>query len=115
MATNRPVCKYGGSCYRKNPQHLRAYFHPNSINEENEVCMDCMIMHALSGTFIRSQNHEGVGKPAVGMGYSVVFLKVVNHDETCSENFSLFIDSPDPLVIGEGYGGTRDHTFQFHH
>lgn len=26
---NRPACKYGSSCYRKNPQHLREYFHPS--------------------------------------------------------------------------------------
>lgn len=27
MAT-RPVCKYGASCYRKNPDHLKQFSHP---------------------------------------------------------------------------------------
>lgn len=42
---SKPVCKYGSSCYRKNPQHLRAYSHPNP--EENEVCF----MHNIPGSF----------------------------------------------------------------
>jgi hypothetical protein len=29
-ADPRPPCKYGASCYRKNPDHLRNYYHPQS-------------------------------------------------------------------------------------
>eukprot|EP00727_Mastigamoeba_balamuthi_P011199 m51a1_g6701 putative dna ligase (662) ;mRNA; f:96109-98276 len=28
MSDGRPVCKYGASCYRRNPEHIAAFFHP---------------------------------------------------------------------------------------
>ena len=28
MDGGKPVCKYGASCYRKNPDHLKRYSHP---------------------------------------------------------------------------------------
>lgn len=28
MEWNKPVCKYGASCYRKNPDHLKRFAHP---------------------------------------------------------------------------------------
>jgi hypothetical protein len=33
--STRPLCKYGAKCYRKHPDHLRAYRHP-SIDEKEE-------------------------------------------------------------------------------
>ena len=27
--TSKPVCKYGAACYRKNPDHLRQFAHPD--------------------------------------------------------------------------------------
>lgn len=35
MASKKP-CRYGGNCYRKNPQHLRDYSHPNDSPESDE-------------------------------------------------------------------------------
>ncbi|XP_065898955.1 histone PARylation factor 1-like [Dysidea avara] len=37
MATKRPVCKYGAECYRKNPDHLKSYYHPSKADEESKV------------------------------------------------------------------------------
>ena len=28
MASNKPLCKYGAACYRKNKEHLRKFTHP---------------------------------------------------------------------------------------
>lgn len=33
MAAKRPVCKYGTECYRKNPAHLKNYYHPPTTDE----------------------------------------------------------------------------------
>lgn len=30
-ADNRPVCKYGSNCYRKNPDHKREFYHPSKF------------------------------------------------------------------------------------
>lgn len=27
---NRPICKYGADCYRKNPAHFAEYRHPGT-------------------------------------------------------------------------------------
>ncbi|XP_022320686.2 histone PARylation factor 1-like [Crassostrea virginica] len=35
MASKKP-CKYGGKCYRKNPQHLRDYSHPNDLQTDDQ-------------------------------------------------------------------------------
>ena len=35
--TTRPPCKYGAKCYRKHPDHLRAYFHPSTETKEAET------------------------------------------------------------------------------
>lgn len=50
MAAN-PVCKYGASCYRKNPDHLKQFSHPG--REEAE-----------QGTEDRGGQGEGTGQPA---------------------------------------------------
>ena len=35
MAGNdKPVCKYGSSCYRKNPNHFKQYFHPEDAEHK---------------------------------------------------------------------------------
>jgi hypothetical protein len=31
-----PLCKYGAKCYRKHPDHLRAYHHPSVTDEKEE-------------------------------------------------------------------------------
>ncbi len=30
---NKPLCKYGATCYRKNPDHLRRFLHPGTKRE----------------------------------------------------------------------------------
>lgn len=30
---SKPTCKYGASCYRKNPDHLKQYSHPGRDDE----------------------------------------------------------------------------------
>ena len=37
MDASKPVCKYGASCYRKNPDHFKQYSHPGRREEEEEV------------------------------------------------------------------------------
>lgn len=37
MDVNKPVCKYGASCYRKNADHFKQYSHPGRREEEEEV------------------------------------------------------------------------------
>ncbi|XP_028398531.1 tyrosyl-DNA phosphodiesterase 1-like isoform X2 [Dendronephthya gigantea] len=32
----KPVCKYGEKCYRKNPVHLEEYFHPEKLEQRQE-------------------------------------------------------------------------------
>lgn len=32
--TDRPSCKYGAKCYRKHPDHLKAYHHPSTSDED---------------------------------------------------------------------------------
>jgi len=39
MATKRPVCKYGAECYRKNPDHMKNYYHPPKADKESKVIM----------------------------------------------------------------------------
>ncbi|XP_059147429.1 histone PARylation factor 1-like isoform X2 [Physella acuta] len=34
---SKPVCKYGSKCYRKNPQHLQNYQHPENDDEDNDA------------------------------------------------------------------------------
>ncbi|XP_048778072.2 histone PARylation factor 1-like [Ostrea edulis] len=36
MASLKTPCKYGGNCYRKNPQHLRDYSHPQDLQESEQ-------------------------------------------------------------------------------
>ncbi|KAJ8298299.1 hypothetical protein KUTeg_024830 [Tegillarca granosa] len=33
----KPVCKYGAKCYRKNPDHLRDYYHPDEQKDEEKI------------------------------------------------------------------------------
>lgn len=47
----KPVCKYGASCYRKNPDHLKQFSHPG--REEAE-----------QGTEDGGGLGEGTGQPA---------------------------------------------------
>jgi hypothetical protein len=28
---NNPACRYGSDCYRKNPKHLKEFYHPDRI------------------------------------------------------------------------------------
>lgn len=35
-ASTRPLCRYGAKCYRKHPDHLKAYQHPSATDEEEE-------------------------------------------------------------------------------
>jgi len=34
--STRPLCKYGAKCYRKHPDHLRAFHHPSTDKKEEE-------------------------------------------------------------------------------
>jgi len=34
--STRPLCKYGAKCYRKHPDHLRAYHHPSTDKKEED-------------------------------------------------------------------------------
>jgi hypothetical protein len=34
--SKRPLCKYGAKCYRKHPDHLRAYHHPPATDTKEE-------------------------------------------------------------------------------
>ena len=36
MASSKPVCKYGASCYRKNPDHIKNYCHPGRNGDEDQ-------------------------------------------------------------------------------
>ena len=41
--TTRPLCKYGAQCYRKHPDHVRAYRHPSeATGEEEEVALSVL-------------------------------------------------------------------------
>ena len=33
---SKPVCKYGASCYRKNPDHFKQYSHPGRHEGEEK-------------------------------------------------------------------------------
>ena len=33
---SKPVCKYGASCYRKNPDHIKQYSHPGRSEREEK-------------------------------------------------------------------------------
>jgi hypothetical protein len=33
---SKPVCKYGASCYRKNPDHFKQYSHPGRSEREEK-------------------------------------------------------------------------------
>jgi hypothetical protein len=37
QTTTRPLCKYGVKCYRKQPDHLRAYHHPSADKDEDKT------------------------------------------------------------------------------
>lgn len=39
MDVSKPICKYGASCYRKNPDHFKQYSHPGR-REGEEVVAD---------------------------------------------------------------------------
>lgn len=36
----RPICKYGGKCYRKHPDHLKTFQHPLSSDESQQTVED---------------------------------------------------------------------------
>ena len=36
ISTDRPICKYGDKCYRKHPEHLKAFRHPTVEQSKNE-------------------------------------------------------------------------------
>lgn len=40
IKVNQPMCKYGAKCYRKHPDHLKAYRHPSAEKVENETFDD---------------------------------------------------------------------------
>ena len=31
----RPICKYGATCYRKNPIHLAEFYHPDKADDNS--------------------------------------------------------------------------------
>ena len=33
----KPVCKYGATCYRKNPAHLKQFAHPSKEQDEKRA------------------------------------------------------------------------------
>ena len=35
-ATSKPACKYGDTCYRKNQDHLRDFYHPPNKETDSE-------------------------------------------------------------------------------
>jgi len=37
MKKQKPLCKYGDKCYRKNPQHFREYSHATQSESEVEL------------------------------------------------------------------------------
>lgn len=47
MAAKRPVCKYGAECYRKNPDHLKNYYHPPKVEEDAKVRSTWYRLHAV--------------------------------------------------------------------
>ena len=34
--STRPLCKYGAKCYRKHPDHLKAFHHPSTMDTKDE-------------------------------------------------------------------------------
>lgn len=34
--SDKPPCKYGATCYQKNPSHLKAYFHPKTKEDKED-------------------------------------------------------------------------------
>ncbi|CAF4008531.1 unnamed protein product, partial [Rotaria magnacalcarata] len=38
--STRPLCKYGAKCYRKHPDHLKAFRHPSTEKKEEEQDTD---------------------------------------------------------------------------
>ena len=34
---SKPVCQYGASCYRKNPDHFKQYSHPGRSERERKA------------------------------------------------------------------------------
>lgn len=36
MIAQRPKCKYGINCYRKNPQHKKDFSHPGDLDYNNQ-------------------------------------------------------------------------------
>jgi hypothetical protein len=35
-SSSKPVCQYGANCYRKNPQHLKDFSHPNVSKKDDQ-------------------------------------------------------------------------------
>ena len=50
MAENKPPCKYGSECYRKNPDHLRRFAHPPAPAEDERNPEDSTQQLAASTT-----------------------------------------------------------------
>jgi hypothetical protein len=48
--STRPLCKYGGKCYRKHPDHLRAYHHPSTDKKEEDDDEDSWISEPIKKT-----------------------------------------------------------------
>lgn len=38
---DRPVCPYGSSCYRQNPQHKKDFKHTDTLGRLGSVMMPC--------------------------------------------------------------------------
>lgn len=59
----KPVCKYGSSCYRKNPRHLKTYSHPCEVEYGQLLIL----------TLVTLRTCKEVGGAAVGRGDSCVY------------------------------------------
>ena len=70
---SKPICKYGASCYRKNPDHFKQYSHPGSSEGEEKSDDEPMV---------RQERRRGRGVPTrhTGAGKDVSCTAILRYD-----------------------------------
>ena len=82
---SKPICKYGASCYRKNPDHFKQYSHPG--RSEGEEKSD-------DEPEVRQERRRGRGVPTrhTGTSKDVSCTAILRYD-LCNHTTQWILDS----------------------
>jgi len=62
-APSKPMCQYGAKCYRKNPQHLAEFDHPNQQSQQEDKPRPVAVP-TRRGKIVDEEDDDRDSKPA---------------------------------------------------